>query len=360
MSLWRKSFSDLRAKLSALLALAVLAAVIILILVVRSEGNYPAALTTQEVATTRSALKSLPQAIQSFHAGRYQQAEQGFQDIIDKLPELRHAATAAALLQIGPSKNYRRLLSSLYTNLGLSQLRMRHYEMAVKNLSIAVAADGSATGPKVNLGLALFHQRRYPEAGDVLEEAISIGGGNAKLYADLGKIYLHAGNWRKARWALVQAMRLGTGPKADIQDWGSVLEAEKLLAQTYESEGRLQLAVDHLNRVLKRAPGETQARYRLIQVLERQGNSTLAAQHQEYFEKHSQIMANIQSVLTTSPEQVPALHWVADTYRGLGLLHLAEVHYRQLLVRHPEDDRAKLAIHKINRRINGTSEESSM
>ncbi|MCF6263183.1 MAG: tetratricopeptide repeat protein [Xanthomonadales bacterium] len=329
----------------------VFAMVMSLLFADNAKSAYSKLLTTQGITAAQGALLDLPQSVQSFRAGHYLQAEQGFQGIIDKLPGLHDAATAAALLQIGSSKNYRRLLASLYTNLGLSQLRMRHYETAVISLSKAVAIDGAVAGAKVNLGLALLHQRRYPEAASTLEEALSLGGGNAKLYADLGKVYLHLGNWRKARWALVQAMRLGSKSKTDIQDWGSVLEAEKLLAQTYEAEGRLQVAEYHLNRVLKRAPGEAQARYRLIQILERQGNSTLAAQHQQYFEKHSQTMAEIQSVLATTPGEVAALHWVADSYRGLGLLHLAEVHYRQLLARYPEDDRAKLAVHKLNRRM---------
>ncbi|MGH9464053.1 MAG: tetratricopeptide repeat protein, partial [Thermoanaerobaculia bacterium] len=47
------------------------------------------------------------------------------------------------------------------------------------------------------------------------------------------------------------------------------------------------------------------------------------------------------------PEEVADLHWLADAYLRIGMDHLAEVHYRQLLARDPDDGAARRGLAEL-------------
>jgi tetratricopeptide (TPR) repeat protein len=302
-----------------------------------------------EVPAARAALASLPGAVRLFRAGSYDEAARLFQGALSHLPGPGEAAAAAAFLGLGEPAAYRRLLSGLHNNLGTCHLRARRYDLAIASFERSVAAGPSEPGPRVGLGLALMHRRRYGAARRSFEEALALGAGGDKLQLDLGRTLLRAGDREAARRALSRAALLSRR-SGDVQSWGTALEAERLLAEADQEEGLLTAAERRLRRILARAPGDPQARYRLSQVLLRGGRSEEAAEHLRRFQRDARTLASIQSALAASPGRVAALGWVADTYRALGLLHLADVHYRQLLARNPEDRRARWALHVIRAR----------
>ena len=310
----------------------------------------PGSLTMDDATTARSALSQIPRAEALLRAARYGEAEERYRRIMCELPDVRHAATAAALLGLADARAYRRIVAGVHSNIGLCQLRARQYETAAQSLQTAVATDPSNTTARWNLAMAHLHLKRFGEARDELDRVLDAGVRDAKLYLDLGRAELGVGDAVRARWAFAQAMRLGE-LEATMQDWGTVLEAESCLAEAYQAEGNFDRAEYHLQEVLSRAHGAVPARYRLFQILARQGRRAEAEAHKAHFERDAELMASIQSVIAESPSEVRGLRWVADSYRRLGLLHLAGVHYRQVLARDPEDRKALLAIVQLHERI---------
>src|SRR5262249_41338154 len=109
-----------------------------------------------------------------------------------------------------------------------------------------------------------------------------------------------------------------------------------------------------LRRVLARAPGEVEARYQLARLLARAGRDDEANAEQRLFDRDSQSLAAVQSRLAASPGGVRAAAEVADGYRALGLLHLAEVHYLHLLARDPRDQRIRAAVEELRQQAAST------
>lgn len=303
-------------------------------------------------------LERLPHAVGLFRAGRYDEASEAFAAILARLPEPVEAAAAAALLGLGGPDDYRRLLSGLHANLGVCHLRARRYEPARASLETAVDADPRAAGPRANLGVVLLRLNRHAEARRELAAALALGAEGDKLRLDLGEALLRLGEPAAARAELRRALALARA-RSGAQGWGTALEAERLLAEADLAEGRLAEAEARLVRVLDLASGEPQARHRLAQVLLRSGRREEARAHLERFERDSAAMASIQGALAASPGRVEALHWVADSYRALGLLHLAEVHYLQLLARDPADAQARRALAVVRARATTPADPDS-
>jgi Flp pilus assembly protein TadD len=86
-----------------------------------------------------------------------------------------------------------------------------------------------------------------------------------------------------------------------------------------------------------------------VRLLLRAGRDREAAREQARFDRDAALTASIQAALSANPEKVESLQWVAYAYERLGLLHLADAHYRQLLARHPDDPRVTTALHRIRR-----------
>jgi tetratricopeptide (TPR) repeat protein len=297
----------------------------------------------EEAAAAKAALERLPEAVRLFRAGSYDEAAEIFAGLLARLPELREAPAAAALLELGQPDDYRRLLSGLHANLGVCHLRARRYEPARASFEAAVETDPRAAGPRASFGVVLLRMQRYAEAREHLAAAVALGAPGEKVHLDLGEALLRAGEPAEARRALVRAVGLARA-RGDVQGWGTALEAERLLAEVDLEEGSAADAEARLRRLLALAPGEPKARFRLAQVLLRAGRRDEAREHLDRFERDSRTMASIQSALAASPGRVAALHWVAGSYLELGLLHLAEVHYLQLLARDPADREARRAL----------------
>ena len=306
--------------------------------------------SVDDCAAACAALSRISSANLLFRQGRYTRARRAFGQIITQLPEAKNAATAASLLQLASSRDYLALLSSLHNNVGLCNLRARRYQLAQESFEQALAIDRRAISARSNLGLALLHQKRFRRAIREFEGIRGQKRNDAKLHLDLGKSYVGDGEFAKARWALAQAMRLASR-QGDIQSWGNLLEAEMALADAYLGDQNLQQAEFHLRQVLDRASGQVQARYQLCQILVRQGRTTEANEHRILFQGHSRLLASIQGLLGKDPGNVEAMLWIADAYRRMGLLHLADIHYRQLIARDPQNRIAQMAIQRLAQRM---------
>ena len=297
----------------------------------------------------RRALDDLPRADRLFRAGDYDAAALAFRRVLDRLPDASRAASAAGLLGLETPERYERLRSRVQGNLGVCLLRGRSYAPAVAMLEAAVAGEPGRARHRANLGLALLRSRRYEEARVQLERAASLDGADAKLHLDLARASQGAGDLERARTAAGRALRLSEAA-ADLEAWGVALEAEELLAEVEWSDGRYERAEPHLRRVLARAPGQVSARQRLVQLLLRTGRAGEARRERARFEADAALMSSIQNTLSGAEGRPERLRWVAYAYERLGLLHLAEVHYRQLLARSPEDHRLRSSLHDLRRR----------
>lgn len=304
----------------------------------------------EEAARARQALARMPRAVEQFSAGRYALAAAGFAAILETLPPGEGAATAAALLRLDGPADFRRLRSSLETNLGLCHLRSRRYGAAVEVLARAVASDSGSAIAHSNLGIALLRAKRYPDARRSLEEAVRRGGTGGRLHLVLGEAALRSGDRRRAAQALRQAQRLARR-EAGAPSRGVRLEAERLLAEVALAEGRPAEARRRLEAVLAESPGDPLPRYLLLGALVRLDDRAAAERHRELFARHAATMASLQSALAEDPDDVAGLHWIADTYLSLGLDHLAEIHYRQLLVRDPADRAARRGLLAVHARL---------
>lgn len=309
-----------------------------------------------DAARARDALAELPRAIDLFRAGRYDAASELFDRMAADLPGPEHSAAASAFLGLADSREYARILSGLHSNLGVSHLRARRHDEAVAALEKAVEIDPTAAGPRTNLAMALRHQRRYADARDAFEQALARGARSQKLLLDFGDVCLRLGDRPRARWALARA-RLRAS--ADVAAWGTALEADALLAQLDFEEGQPRAAETGYRAVLARTPGHVRARYGLLRLLLRDGRTREAAAEQRRFERDSALLNAIESVLAGQPGSVAPMQWVADSYRALGLLHLADVHYRQLLSRNPGDTKALLALRDLEARARASAQPAT-
>jgi tetratricopeptide (TPR) repeat protein len=295
------------------------------------------------------ALAELPTAQALFQAGDYERAGQAFERALERLPAESHAATASALLNLGPPERFLELRARLLGNLGVCRLRARRYEEAVGLLRAARDAEPRRARHRANLGVTLLRLRRYDEARAQLERAVALGARDGKLLLDLAEAHLRAGELSRARAAAQGCLRL-QAQASGVEGWGLRLEAEELLAEADWSEGHLAGAEARLRRVLAWAPGRASARQRLAQVLLRAGRTGEAARQRARFERDAALTGALQSALAARPGRVDALRFVAYAYEQLGLLHLAQAHYRQLLARAPRDQRLRVALRRLERR----------
>jgi|GEM_PF-5843583 len=306
-------------------------------------------LQAADATSAREALARLPAAHEAFRQGYYGEAERRYLEIRARLPDAEHAATAAALLGLPGPTSYRRILSGVETNLGLSLLRARRYRQAIPPLQSATVADPSSAVAWANLGVALLHAQRFCQSLDALERARELGRRDPRDHLHRGRAALFCGDRRRARQALERARRLADA-EATLSARGTAHEAELLLAETDAAEGDLESARRRLEALLEETPGDPKPRYRLLRVLARLGDDEELALHRARFERSAELMAAVQSALAERPEAVQGLHWVAETYAHLGLDHLAEAHYLQLLARAPDDLEARRALRLLHQR----------
>lgn len=300
------------------------------------------------IQASRQALERLPAAIRDFEAGRYGAAEQAFAALLAALPASEEAATAAALLALPSPAAYRRLRSGVETNLGLSRLRSRRTVDALAPLTRAALTDPTSPRAWGNLGVGLLHARRPCEARAALERAVAVGA-SQRTALHLGRAALECGEPSAARRALARFERTKS-PRGGSAARGDRLEAELLLARVEAEEGLLRPARARLERLLAATPDDPLPRYHLIQVLARLGESQAVVAHREVFARSAERMAAIQGALGERPEEVGGLHFIAQTYSDLGLDHLAQVHYQQLLARDPRDQEALWGLAELERR----------
>jgi tetratricopeptide (TPR) repeat protein len=301
-------------------------------------------------ATLQQRLATLPEVKRLFESGQYDLAAAAFESLVAALPDRSQSATAAALLGLGDPADVSRLRARLLDGLGLCHLRSRRFQRALDSLDRAAAADREAASPRVHRGLVLMHQKRYDEAARAFEEGIARGAGGAKVLLDLGRVLARSGELARARVVLAQCLE-DARQRGDVQAWGTGLEASKLLAEIAVEQDRLEEAEERLRSVLAMAPGEVQSRYRLGRLLVRRGRAADAERHLEIFRRDSETLASIHAVLGEGRNKTSGVRWVADAYRRLGLLHLAEVHYRQILAGTPGDPQALRAIQDLDHRL---------
>ncbi len=303
-------------------------------------------LDARGIRAARRALELLPAAIDHLHAGRYGKAEAALSAVLGALPGAEHGSTAAAVLDLGDGGEYRRLLAAVETNLGLARFRARRYEPAVEALDRAVALDPRSRGAWLDLGIALLHAQRFDAAREALGRAREHGAGGARFELHAGRAAWYSGHARAGRECLLRAVELGEA-EGTIAGRGTRLEAEVSLAELDAAAGDLTGARRRLEAVLAATPNDPLPRYRLLGVLARLGEAAALAEHRRRFEADAAAMAAVQDALGRRPDEVENLRWIADAYLRLGLDHLAEVHYRQLLVRDPEDREARRALAEL-------------
>jgi len=160
----------------------------------------------------------LGRAWEHHKAGRLQQAEQLYQQVVQNAP--RHAAALHGL--------------------GVIALQTGRYLIAVDHLRDAIAADPAQAHFHSNLAMAYRGLGRLPETEAALRDALQLGPGNPELHNNLGTVLLELKRPVEAEATWREVLRLNPKRAEAHNNLGTVLLE---LGRLQEARGCLQEAV---------------------------------------------------------------------------------------------------------------------
>ena len=281
--------------------------------------------------------------------GRYEAARGRYLELIERLPPAERAANAALRAGFADAAGYRRYLASLHVNRALCDLRLRDFESAAGGYRRALEIAPDSVSARRGLALSLFRARRFDDAHRVFQELADGGSARGSDLLFLGRAARRSGRLRPAAWALPIA-GARAAREAGVSGWGTALAARRELAALAVDRGRLEEGLARIRALTAVVPGDAEARYLETQILARLGRDQEARAARREFERVASSHALIQELLATPPFSDDEVRRAAHLYQALGLLDLAEVHFRRLLERHPDDGEVAVAIRKIRRR----------
>ncbi len=305
-------------------------------------------------------------------AGDYERAHTSLAHLAGELP----VPGSLALRTLTPERRtaYKQRYVAVLVNAGVVALRMHRFDDAEALFDRAISIEPQDALAHRNRGTALLQSKDFESARISLERALALNSGRIRtprLYLDLGRALAGSGRTVRARWAFTQARRGGTVGleralafsrrsaalpvdadsdlyvEVSLEAWGVLIDADRELARLSLAADEPAVAEQYLRRALSLAPGDAESLYLLVRVLAVGGRHDEAARTRSQFERAAAETAAVQAELKANSGRLDALQFVADTYRGQGLLHLAQSRYRQLLARHPQDRKVQLALHKL-------------
>jgi tetratricopeptide (TPR) repeat protein len=191
----------------------------------------------------------------------------------DCLLELEEPALAAQayreLLKASPGNVQARL------RLGIALFSSGQFEPAARELEETLRRDPACPQAHFYLGAVLFEQKRAEPAKAHLKQELQ---GDPRCYACMAKLahleYLAGDDAACEAW-LAKAAALDR----------EYVETDLVYGLLYNRAGKAQLAVEHLQRVVARAPGFATARYQLALAYQRAGEAEKAREQREVYDR---------------------------------------------------------------------------
>ncbi len=201
-------------------------------------------------ATSAITQQKLAAAFVAHQQGQYEQAEAGYFDVLQDMPDHPDALHL----------------------LGLLGKARRNYETAEKLIRRAIAVRPNFSSQYYNLGNLLAERGRVEEALQAYRDAARCQPNYAEAYYAIGNLQREAGRLGLAEQAFTKAVEL----KPDYY------EARHNLANVLRDQGRANESVIELRRVLEQVPDLPEAHYNLALSLFTLGRYTEGGPHYEW------------------------------------------------------------------------------
>ena len=232
-------------------------------------------------------------------------------------------------IQINPSD------PAPYTALGMIQGKTGRAAEAVQSFRKVVSLDPNSADAHLNLGIALVDQYDRTNGFKEFSEAARLDPRSAAVHYNLGRFYFETAKYEDARKELDESLRLepnhapalyflALAAKQDndldrsTQLFERVIalqpgnpDAQFLLGQNLEHQGKTAEAVAHWKLALQADPNYSQALYNLARAL-RKSNDPQAQQYQDRYEtlqKNQQITDRVQQLGNFALEASNAQNW---------------------------------------------------
>lgn len=275
----------------------------------------------------------LAAALQHHQAGRLEEAEQLYRQVLRAIPRHADALHFLGILShqrgrheiavqlIGQAIAQNDKIAAFHNNLGMVLFEQGKREAATASYRRALAIKTDYVDAHYNLGVAL-------QAAGVLEEAMAAyatvlihNPNHAEAHCNRGIIHLERGELEPAATALERAVFHRPEHAAAHSNLGNVLKRQ----------GRLQEAVDSYERALTLQPDYPEAHSNLGIVLMEQGRLNDAA-------------ASFRLALHYKSDHLAALYNLGVVLRELGQTNAAVATYTRALVLDPEYAEARLGL----------------
>jgi tetratricopeptide (TPR) repeat protein len=234
-----------------------------------------------------------------------------------------------AAIQINPED------PGAYTALGMIQGKSGRAAEAVESFRKAVALQPNSADAHLNLGIALVDQYDRTNGFKEFSEAARLDPHSAAVHYNLGRFYFETAKYEEARKELEEAVRLepnhalalyflalASKQDNDLDRSDALFEkvlalqpgnpdAQFLLGQNLEHQGKPAEAVTHWKLALQADPNYSQALYNLARAL-RKSNDPEAQQYQDRYDtlqKNQQISDRVQQLGNFALEASNAQNW---------------------------------------------------
>ena len=294
-----------------------------------------------------------------------------------------------------------------YTALGMIQGKTGRAAEAVESFRKAVSLEPNSADAHLNLGIALVDQYDRTNGFKEFSEAARLDPRSPAVHYNLGRFYFETAKYEDARKELEEALRLEPNQAAalyflalaakqdnDLDRSTQLFErvialqpgnpdAQFLLGQNLEHQGKTAEAVVHWKLALQADPNYSQALYNLARAL-RKSNDPEAQQYQDRYDtlqKNQQISDRVQQLGNFALEASNAQNWpqafaqiqealelcgecpeAAHLHKNLGMMYVrtgelnqAQKELQTALQLNPDDSDAKQGLAAIQ---NATSAQS--
>jgi len=223
-------------------------------------------------------------ALGHYQAGRMDEAEAGFRQVLNHRPDNPHLLHLLGVLALGKGRHAEAVSlmersvslnaddAAAHVNLGVALMKQGgRRQDALSALSRAVALNPASADAHNNLGIVLKGMERLTEAVAAYRQAIALKPDYAEAFNNLGNALVAMGSIEEAVTSFEKAVAL----------WPDYVEAHYNLGNTLAETGKPVEAVAALRRSLAIAPGFVEARSNLIYALDFDPGAGLAQAQQE-------------------------------------------------------------------------------
>jgi predicted O-linked N-acetylglucosamine transferase (SPINDLY family) len=283
----------------------------------RNKGSVPPGVSSLQ--------RVLQEALAHHHAGRLQQAEALYRQILAAEPNHPDTLHFLGMLahQVGKSDIGVELINQAlfhrpdyieaYINLGNAYRDQGKLDNAISSYQRALTLKPDFADAHFNLGNALRDQGKLEEAIASYRQALTLQPDDVEAYINLGNTLRDQGRLEEAIVSFQQALSVNP----------DFIEAHNNLGNTLKDQGKLDEAVTSYRRALSLKPDYAEAHYNLGNALRDQG-------------KLDEAVISYRQVLTLQPDYAEAYINLGNTLRDQGKLDEAVTSYRRAFSLKPD------------------------